>query len=418
MEPFKLNNSEWFAESVPLNRIAKEVGTPCYVYSRSALEQQWRAFDDAFDHYPHQINYAVKASSNLAVLNIFARYNSGFDIVSGGELERVLRAGGKPENIIFSGVGKTIEELKRALQIGVGCINVESEAELGRLNTIAINSKKIAPIAIRINPDVNPKSHPYISTGLKENKFGVNIHEAKALYQKTSMLKGIQIRGLAFHIGSQITSLEPFLEALDKALTLVQDLNNAGIFLSHLNVGGGLGICYGSENPPLPEAYVNALLAKVRASGLAVYIEPGRAIVANAGILLTRVEYIKKQAESNRHFAIVDAGMNDLLRPALYGAWQDIVSVNIKTDVPNYHYDIVGPICETSDFLGRDRVLALEPNDLLMIRSAGAYGFSMCSNYNSRPRPAEVMVDGKNFYIVRPRETIAELIRTEIILPT
>ncbi len=418
MDYFKLNNYEWFAEDVSLCTIAKEVGTPCYVYSRAALENKWHAFDKAFNNYPHQINYAVKANSNLAVLNIFARLNSGFDIVSGGELERVLKANGNPEKIIFSGVGKTIDELTKALQVGIGCINVESEAELLRLNEIAINLGKKATIAFRVNPDVDPKSHPYISTGLKENKFGVSILEAKTLYQQASKLKGIKIQGLAFHIGSQITSLEPFLEAIDKVLELNQDLNRMGIAISHLNLGGGLGVCYHAEMPPTPSAYVSALLAKLQQTDLVIHIEPGRAITANAGVLLTRVEYIKKQELKDRYFAIVDAAMNDLLRPALYEAWQDIVPVKLRhNETTLYNYDIVGPICETADFLGKDRSLFLEPNDLLMICSAGAYGFSMSSNYNSRPRVAEVMVDNNNFYTIRPREDLTELMKTEMMLP-
>jgi diaminopimelate decarboxylase len=425
MDYFTLRNSEWCAENVSLNIIAQKVGTPCYVYSRAALEHQWHAFNNAFNHYPHQINYAVKANSSLAILNLFARLNSGFDIVSNGELERVLKAKGCPEKIIFSGVGKTVAELTKALQTGIGCINIESEAELLRLNTLALTLAKKATIAIHVNPDVDPKSHPYISTGLKENKFGINIHEAKALYQHASQLKGIYIQGIAFHIGSQMIALDPFLEAVDKILVLLQDLHKMGINISHLNVGGGLGVRYRHETPPTPAEYVRALLSKLQKilkpqpDNLTIHIEPGRALVANAGVLLTRVEYIKKQALQDRYFAIVDAAMNDLLRPALYNAWQDIVPVNVKSsDTTQHHYDIVGPVCETGDFLGKDRALAtLEPNDLLMVRSAGAYGFSMSSNYNSRPRAAEVIVDNGNFYIIRPREDIAELIKTEITLP-
>jgi len=419
MDYFKFNHNEWFVENVPLSTIAKEIGTPCYVYSRAILENQWHVFNKAFNHYPHQINYAVKANSNLAVLNILAKLNSGFDIVSGGELDRVLKAQGNPEKIIFSGVGKTIHELTKALQVGVGCINVESGAELLRLNEIAITLGKKATIAFRVNPDVNPKSHPYISTGLQENKFGVNLVEAKLLYQQASKLKGIQIQGLAFHIGSQITSLDPFSIAIDKILELKRDLNQMCIAISHLNVGGGLGICYHHETPPAPIEYVNALLTKLRHTDLTIHIEPGRAIVANAGVLLTRVEYIKKQgSKNNKYFAIVDAAMNDLLRPALYDAWQDIVPINPRTNdtTPGY-YDIVGPVCESADFLGKDRFLILEAGDLLMVRSAGAYGFSMSSNYNSRPRAAEVMVDGNNFYIIRHREDLTELTRSETMLP-
>lgn len=400
-----------------LNAIAKAVGTPCYVYSKAILEQNWHAFNHAFQTHPHQINYAVKANSNLAVLNILAHLGSGFDIVSGGELQRVLKAGGFPEKIIFSGVGKTKAELKAALEVGVGCINIESKAELERLNELAINLQKKAPIAIRVNPDVDPKSHPYISTGLQENKFGVSITEALALYQQALKLPGILIQGIAFHIGSQITTLSPFLEALDKILSLIETLNKLGITISHLNVGGGLGVRYRDENPPNPKTYVAALLAAIKQMNLIIHIEPGRAIAANAGILLTRVEYIKEK-DQTKSFAIVDAAMNDLLRPALYDAWQDIVPVNTKPNsaIPACSYDIVGPVCETADFLGKDRVLAIESGDLLMIRSAGAYGFNMSSNYNSRPRAAEVIVDGDRFQVVRPRETVTDLFASETLL--
>lgn len=416
MAGFEQHNDEWYAESVSLNTIAEAIDTPCYVYSKSALEQNWHAFNRPFQNQPHQINYAVKANSNLAILNILAALSSGFDIVSEGELQRVLKAGGLPEKIIFSGVGKTTRELKMALETGVGCINIESQAELERLNTLAITLQKKAMIAIRVNPDVDSKSHPYISTGLHENKFGVNTTEALKLYQQASTLPGIHIQGIAFHIGSQITDLSPFLEALDKILILMEELKKLDIPLSHLNVGGGLGVCYQNETPPKPEAYVTAILAAIqqkigdRISDLIIHIEPGRAIVADAGVLLTRVEYIKTQ-NTTKSFAIVDAAMNDLLRPALYNAWQEIIPVKIKPnpDVATRTYDIVGPICETADFLGKDRVLALEAGDLLMVRTAGAYGFSMSSNYNSRPRAAEVMVDGERFQVVRARESIEDL---------
>ncbi|MGD0465157.1 MAG: diaminopimelate decarboxylase [Gammaproteobacteria bacterium] len=413
---FWLNNNEWFVEQVSLAAIAKELGTPCYVYSKAALLNSWYAFNKAFVHYPHQINYAVKANSNLAILNILAQLDSGFDIVSIGELERVLKANGHPEKIIFSGVGKTSEELSRALQVGVGCINIESEAELLRLNQIAITLGKIAKIAIRVNPDIDANSHPYISTGLKENKFGVNILKAKELYQLSNKLAGIKIQGVAFHIGSQITSLTPFLAAIDQILKLIDSLKSMDIKIYHINVGGGLGVVYNNETAPSPQAYVEILLLKLKPTNLAIYIEPGRAIVANSGVLLTKVEYIKKQDVENKYFAIVDAAMNDLLRPALYKAWHNIVPVTFRDDIPNM-YDIVGPICETSDFLGKDRSLSIKANDLLMVCSAGAYGFSMSSNYNSRPRAAEVIVDGENFYVVRPRENITDLFASEKILP-
>lgn len=399
-----------------LNAIAEAVGTPCYVYSKTHLEQHWRAFDNRFQTQPHQINYAVKANSNLAVLNILARLGSGFDIVSGGELQRVLKAGGLPEKIIFSGVGKTTAELKAALELNVGCINIESKSELERLNTLAINLKKKATISIRVNPDVDSKSHPYISTGLQENKFGVNLSEALLLYKEAATLPGIHIQGIAFHIGSQVTTLSPFLEALEKILALIETLKKSDIRITHLNVGGGLGVRYQNEIPPTPQEYVAAILNAIQPSDLIIHLEPGRAIAANAGVLLTRVEYIKEQGE--KYFAIVDAAMNDLLRPALYEAFQDIVVVNPKSNpaVPTRTYDIVGPVCETADFLGKDRTLSIEAGDLLMIRSAGAYGFSMSSNYNSRPRAAEVMVDGDLFQVVRPRENVIELFASESVL--
>ncbi len=423
MTSFQQRDHSWYIEAVSLNAITAAIDTPCYVYSKAILEQQWYAFNTSFQNQPHQINYAVKANSNLAILNILAKLGSGFDIVSEGELQRVLKAGGLPEKIIFSGVGKTVRELKMALEAGIGCINIESKAELERLNELAIALQKKAAIAIRVNPDVDSQSHPYISTGLQENKFGVNITEALELYQQASTLSGIHIQGITFHIGSQITTLSPFLEALDKILVLIEKLKKLGITFSHLNVGGGLGVCYQNETPPTPKEYVDAIVAAVqqklrhKAADLTIHIEPGRAIVADAGVLLTRVQYIKTQG-SLKSFAIVDAGMNDLLRPALYNAWQDIVPVNTKLNpaVPARLYDIVGPVCETADFLGKDRLLSLEAGDLLMIRHAGAYGFSMSSNYNSRPRAAEVMVDGDRFQVVRPRENAQDLWASEIIL--
>ena len=413
MNYFWLNNNEWFVEQVSLATIAKEVGTPCYVYSKTALLENWYAFDKAFNNYPHQINYAVKANSNLTILNTFAKLNSGFDIVSIGELERVLMAKGQPDRVVFSGIGKTSEELSRALQVGVGCINIESEAELLRLNQLAINLGKVAKIAIRVNPNIDAKSHPYISTGLKENKFGISIVKAKELYQLSNKLSGIQIDGITFHIGSQITSLSPFLMAIDHILELINALHAMGIKIFHINVGGGLGVAYREEIIPLPQEYVAALLLKLKSTNLTIYIEPGRAIVANAGVLLTKVEYIKQQEE--KHFAIVDAAMNDLLRPALYGAWHDIIPVTSTSGaVDQKIYDIVGPICETSDFLGKERSLSIMDNDLLMVCSVGAYGFSMSSNYNSRPRAVEVMVDGEKFYVIRTRESVTDLFKNEI----
>ncbi len=417
MEPFNLKSQQWYVEDTALALIAREVGTPCYIYSKSALEQRWQSFQQAFKNHPYQINYAVKANSNLAVLNVLAKLGSGFDIVSGGELHRVLKAGGDPKKIIFSGVGKSAQELSDALKVGIGCINIESEMELSRLNEIAIALGQKAKIAFRINPNVDSKSHPYISTGLEENKFGIRMEDALLLYQQATELAGIEIEGLAYHIGSQITSLSPFIEALQKILPLVQSLKQLGIPLKHLDIGGGLGVCYQSETPPSPEEYIATLLAELGPLPLAIHIEPGRAIAAPAGVLLTRVEYIKKQGTQNKYFAIVDAAMNDLLRPALYNAWQEIIPIQptVAPTGSSALYDIVGPVCETSDFLGKDRLLSIKAGDVLMIRNAGAYGFSMSSNYNSRPRVAEVMVEGKTFQIIRERETVEDLFRTEYL---
>ncbi len=423
MNYFKHNDNEWFVESVSLNRIAAAVGTPCYVYSKQAVIDNWYAFDRAFNNYPHQINYAVKANSNLAILNLFTSLNSGFDIVSMGELRRVLATNCNPEKIIFSGVGKSTAELTYALKIGIGCINVESGSELIRINNLAIELNIIANIAFRVNPDVDAKSHPYISTGLKENKFGVSMLEAKDLYLMASTLPAINIKGVAFHIGSQITSLSPFLDAIDKILVLIHDLKKINIILEHINIGGGPGVVYQKELLPTIQEYIQALMRKLKVTNLQVYIEPGRAMVANAGILLTTVEYIKKIQSDNKsinsiekYFAIVDAAMNDLLRPSLYNSWHDVINVNIKSNKVLLNlYDIVGPICETGDFLAKDRYLALEAHDLLMVCTAGAYGFSMSSNYNSRPKPAEVMVDRDAFQVVRERESFEELFRLETI---
>jgi diaminopimelate decarboxylase len=406
-----------YFKDVLLKKIAKEIGTPCYVYSKQALINNWNLFNNAFGNsYAYQINYAVKANSNLAVLNILRSCGSGFDIVSIGELERVLAVNGDVNKIIFSGVGKTTQELLRALEVGVGCINIESEEELVWLNQLAINANKIANIAIRVNPDVASGSHPYISTGMSNSKFGVSISDAKKLYKLANDLAGINIQGIAFHIGSQITELSPFILAIDKILELIKYLNSINIKLKHINVGGGLGVSYSSEQVPSPEEYIKALLDKLQPTGLMIYIEPGRAIAASAGILLTKVEYIKQQDDYNKYFAIVDAAMNDLLRPALYDAWHDIlvVSMNNKA-VINKIYDIVGPVCETADCLGKDRLLAIKSGDLLKICTVGAYGFSMSSNYNSRARAAEVVIDGEEFFVVRPREDIIEPFKSEKI---
>ncbi len=412
---FNHNNQEWFAEQVPLSRIAKEVGTPCYVYVKQALLDNWLNFTQAFKGYPHRINYAVKANSNLSVLNVFNQLNSGFDIVSIGELERLLAVNCLPENIVFSGVGKSVEELKFAVKLGINCINLESEAELFKLNEIALQLATKANIAFRINPDVNVDTHPYISTGIKENKFGVSIKLAINLYKIARELPGIRIKGIAFHIGSQILNLNPFSMAIDKILKLINDLKRESIILEYINVGGGLGVCYQNETVPNIAEYVDLLLNKLSSTNLKIYIEPGRSMVANAGVLLTTIQYIKS-ADNGKHFAIVDAGMNDLFRPALYGAWHEIVPIKCKnSDVPIRRFDIVGPVCESGDFLGKDRDLSLETDDLLMIATAGAYAFSMSSNYNTRPRSAEIMVEGDKYKIVRSREKITDLFALEYI---
>lgn len=424
MDQFLLKDDKWFAENVSLLEIANMIGTPTYVYSRKAIETQWRAFNEAFGKQPHQVNFAVKANSNIAVLNILARLGSGFDIVSGGELKRALKAGGDPKKIIFSGVGKTVTELTEAINLEIGLINIESESELIRINQIAHNLGKKVSIGFRVNPDVDPNSHPYISTGLQENKFGIGFEEALDLYDKASKLPAIEIQGLAFHIGSQITTLTPILESLEKVLSLLEKLRSKGIVINHLDVGGGLGVCYQDEKPPTPQEYVSALIkviAKNNLTHLTIHVEPGRSITANAGILLTRVEYIKKQSGKDKYFAIVDAGMNDLLRPALYQAWQDIHCIfkpsHNNVNITPRLYDVVGPICESSDFLGKNRMLVLTEGSLLMILSSGAYGFSMSSNYNTRARAAEVMVDNDEFQVIRQREQIEALFADESILP-
>ncbi len=417
MDPFIRRDLELYAEAVSLRRIAKAFGTPCYVYSRAAIERQWRAFDDAFGGYPHEICFAVKANSNLAVLNLLARLGSGFDIVSGGELERVLRAGGDPGKVVFSGVGKSEAEIERALAVGIRCLDVESLAELLRVSAVAQRLGRRAPVAMRVNPDIDAGTHPHIATGLKQTKFGIAIGEARQVYRLAGELPGIDVVGVACHIGSQITEIAPFRGALERMLDLIAELATDGIRISNIDMGGGLGVRYRAENPPAPAAYAASIIEvlRERAVDLPVTIEPGRAIVANAGILLTRIEYIKDGQD--KRFAIVDAGMNDLIRPALYDAWQDIVPVVERSEEAAAYCDIVGPVCETADVLGRDRLLAARAGDLLAVRGAGAYGWVMSSNYNSRPRPPEVMVDGDQIHLVRPRETIDELIAPESTLP-
>lgn len=415
MDHFEYRDRRLYAEDVPVADIAAAVGTPCYVYSRATIERHWRAFDQAFGTHPHLICYAVKANSNLAVLNLLARLGSGFDIVSGGELERVLAAGGDPGKVVFSGVGKRHDELERALAVGIRCFNVESAAELERLERVAAARGQRAPVSLRINPDVDAQTHPYISTGLKQNKFGIEPQQALALYRQVAVSAHLSAVGVDCHIGSQLTQVAPFVDALDRVLALAAELAGQGIHLHHVDLGGGLGIRYRDEQPPVPAEYAAALLERLDGLPYECLLEPGRAIVGNAGLLVTRVEGLKSGAE--RNFAVVDAAMNDLLRPALYLAWQDIIPVDLHRDGPRHRYDVVGPVCETGDFLGKDRELCLVAGDLLAVRSAGAYGFVMSSNYNSRPRAAEVMVDGGHFHLIRPRETVADLYAGETVLP-
>jgi diaminopimelate decarboxylase len=413
MDPFSYRDGELFAEELPVAQLAERFGTPLYLYSRDALETHYHAFDDAFGEHPHRVCYAVKANSNLAVLQVLAQAGAGFDIVSGGELERVLRAGGEPHNIVFSGVGKTAGEMADALKVGIHCFNVESAAELELLNLVAGELDRVAPIAIRVNPDVDAQTHPYISTGLKENKFGVDIQKAPALYQRAAELPHIKVLGIDCHIGSQLTRLAPFEDALERVLKLLGDLQALGIEIHHLDLGGGLGVTYQDETPPARSDYVQALLKHIPGD-LPVHIEPGRSIAANAGLFITQVLFLKPT--EHRNFAVVDGAMNDLIRPSLYSAWQEIVPVT-PHDADCRDWDIVGPVCETGDFLGKDRALALEAGDYLAVRSAGAYGFVMASNYNSRNRPAEVMVDGDQAFLVRARETVDEQLRLETLLP-
>jgi diaminopimelate decarboxylase len=416
MNAFTYTNGVLHAEAVPLPDLARQYGTPCFVYSRAHLEARFRGFREPLGTRPHLICYAVKANANLAVLNVLARLGAGFDIVSGGELARVLAAGGAPEKIIFSGVGKTADEMRRALEVGIHCFNVESWPELERLSAVAVAMGKTAAISLRVNPDVDAKTHPYISTGLKDNKFGVPIGEALAFYRKARTLPGIVITGVDCHIGSQLTTLAPLLDALDRLLALVDALQAEGIALKHLDLGGGLGVRYNEETPPSPEDYMQAVLARVGARPLTLVFEPGRAIVGNAGVMLTRVEYLKEGAVKN--FAVLDGAMNDIIRPALYQAVMNIVPVTPPAaGSARKTWDLVGPVCESADFLGRNRELALAPGDLLAVCSAGAYCFAMSSNYNTRNRAAEVMVDGARHFLVRKRETYAEQMANEQVLP-
>ncbi|RRV68110.1 diaminopimelate decarboxylase [Stutzerimonas stutzeri] len=415
MEAFSYRDGQLFAEGVALPALAQRFGTPTYVYSRAHIEAQYRAYADALDGMPHLVCFAVKANSNLGVLNVLARLGAGFDIVSRGELERVLAAGGQPGRIVFSGVGKTRDDMRRALEVGVHCFNVESTDELERLQQVAAELGMKAPVSLRVNPDVDAGTHPYISTGLKENKFGIDIDNAEAVYARAAELPNLDVVGVDCHIGSQLTSLPPFLDALDRLLALVDRLAARGIQIRHLDLGGGLGVRYRDEQPPLAGDYIQAVRQRIEGRGLALVFEPGRSIVANAGVLLTRVEYLKHTA--HKDFAIVDAAMNDLIRPALYQAWMNVVAVQ-PHEGDTRRYDIVGPICETGDFLAKDRELALVEGDLLAVCSAGAYGFVMSSNYNTRGRAAEVLVDGDQAFEVRRRESVQELYAGESLLPT
>ncbi len=415
MDFFSYRQQELFAEELAVEELVARYGTPLYIYSRATLERHVNAWTRAAGQHPHLICYAVKANSNLAVLDVLHRAGCGFDIVSGGELARVKAAGGRADRTLFSGVGKTSAEIEQALAAGVRCLNVESPAELDRITEIARRTGRQAPVSIRVNPDVDAQTHPYIATGLRENKFGIEWSEAAPLYRVAAARPELRIMGIDCHIGSQLVSMDPLLEAFDRLLTLVDSLGAEGIELHHIDVGGGLGVRYQDEQPPEPEDYVQALLKKLGDRKIELIFEPGRSIVANAGILVTRVEYLKKTSEKN--FVIVDAGMNDLLRPALYSAWQEIVPVSVRDDIPTETVDIVGPVCETADFLGRERELAVQAGDLLAVRSSGAYSFAMSSNYNARDRAAEVLVDGRVAYLARARETVAQQMAGETRLP-
>jgi len=412
MDFFDYQNGRLIAEQVDLQELAATYGTPLYIYSRATLERHWNAFDQALGEHRHLVCYAVKANSNIAVLALLAKLGSGFDIVSAGELARVLHAGGEPSKVVFSGVGKTLAEIEQALEAGIRCFNVESSAELNRLNAVAATHGVVAPVSLRVNPDVDANTHPYISTGLKENKFGIPVEYALDAYQQAADADHLGIEGVDCHIGSQLTEISPFVDALDRVLELVQRIEDQGIEIRHLDLGGGLGVRYRNEHPPSPQQYLRPLMARLANTSKEILIEPGRAIAANAGILLTEIQYLKESEDKN--FAIVDAAMNDLIRPALYSAWQDIIPV-VPRQQASTRYDVVGPVCETGDFLGKQRELAIQQGDLLAVRSAGAYGFSMSSNYNSRPRAAEILVDGEQAHLIRRRETLQELFSQEYL---
>ncbi len=417
MDHFQYRQGRLYAEDVPLDSIATEFGTPCYVYSRATLERHWHAFDDAFGDYPHLVCYAIKANSSLAILDVLARLGSGFDIVSGGELKRVIAADGDPGKTVFSGVCKQDWELEYALEQGVRCFNIESEGELENLSAVAARLGKMAPVSVRINPDVDARTHPYISTGLHSNKFGLSADVAMAVYRQAAADPNIDVSGVACHIGSQLTELGPYTDALNRVLDFIEALNAEGIGIDHIDFGGGLGVRYHQESPPSPAEYWSILSQQLDRRGITipVTIEPGRAIIGNAGILMTRVNFLKSSQTTN--FCIVDAGMNDLIRPALYQAYQEIVPVMDRPDCDERAYDVVGPICESGDFLGKDRLLRIKRDDLLAVRTAGAYSMVMASNYNARPRPAEVMVDRSSIHLIRERETLEDLFRGEKTLP-
>lgn len=416
MNHFEYKNQQLFAEEVAIADIIKAHGTPAYIYSRATLERHWHAFDNAFGDHPHLICFAVKSNSNIALLNVMAKLGSGFDIVSQGELERVLAAGGDASKVVFSGVAKSHSEIVRALEVGVRCFNVESIPELHRINEVAGKMGKVAPISLRVNPDVDAKTHPYISTGLKENKFGVSVQQAREVYRLAKSLPNVKITGMDCHIGSQLTELQPFLDATDRLIVLMEQLKEDGIELHHLDLGGGLGVPYHGEQPPHPTEYAKALLEKLRAyPNLEIILEPGRAISANAGILVTKVEYLK--SNEDRNFAIVDTGMNDMIRPALYEAYMEITEVDQSLNREASVYDVVGPICETSDFLGKARTLSVAEGDYVAMRSAGAYGAAMSSTYNSRPQAVEILVDGAKAHLIKARADFADLWRLERLLP-
>ena len=414
MDFFQYKNEQLYVEDLPVKQLAEEFGTPLYIYSRATLERHWHAFDSALGKHPHLICYAVKANSNIGILNVMAKLGSGFDIVSQGELERVLAAGGEASKVVFSGVAKSRAEIMRALEVGIRCFNVESVAELHHINQIAGEMGKVAPISLRVNPDVDAHTHPYISTGLKENKFGVSVDEAREVYKLAATLPHVKITGMDCHIGSQLTELQPFLDATDRLIRLIEQLKEDGITLKHLDLGGGLGVTYTDETPPHPSDYATALLNKLKDyEDLEIILEPGRAITANAGILVAKVQYLK--SNESRNFAITDTGMNDMIRPALYGAYMNIIEIDRTLGREKAIYDVVGPVCETSDFLGKQRELAIAEGDYIAQRSAGAYGASMSSNYNSRPRTAEVLVDGDKAHLIRRRENLSELWALESI---